>query len=128
MSFTLASLTLPEGLYWSDKYDWTPVDQSIEITLTGTLLIEEAAQLAGREITLIGGRNYCWALQAFIDDLYALTQTAGLVMTLDLAGDGAHQVMWRRDVTPLTAKQFSVYSEPDDVTLYSIDKLCFIEV
>ncbi|RLB67169.1 MAG: hypothetical protein DRH04_08355 [Deltaproteobacteria bacterium] len=128
MNFTLASLTLPEGLYWSDKYDWTPVKQSVEILLTGTLLIEEAAQLAGREITLIGGRNYCWALQSAIDSIYALTQTAALEMTLDLAADGIYQVMWRRDVTPLTAKQFSIYSEPDDDTLYSIDKLCFIEV
>ena len=123
----LDTLTLPAGLVWADKYDWTPVSQSVEISLTGTLVIQEAAQLAGRPITLVGGGQFCWAPRPVIDALYATLQTAGQTMTLDLDADGSHQVIWRRDAQPLEVEPVVDYEDMIDSDLYIIKTLRFMQ-
>jgi len=128
MTMTLDSITLPAGLVWSDKYNWTPVSQSVDISLTGALVIQEAAQLAGRPITLAGGDQFCWAPRADIDALYATLQTAGATMTLDLGADGSHQVIWRRDAQPLEVVPVVAYSDPNADTQYVINALRFLKV
>ena len=35
MSITLGTITLPADLHWSDEFDWTPVAQKTEYTLSG---------------------------------------------------------------------------------------------
>ncbi len=124
----LNEITLPAGLRWADKYDWTPVHQSLEISLTGTVLIEEAAQLAGRPITLVGGADACWLPRAELDVLRALTLTAGLELTLDLGPDGIHTVIWSRDGQPIEARPLVDYTDPVDDTIYVIDKMKFMSI
>lgn len=128
MSWSLDSINLPDGLHWADKYNWTPVSQSVDISLTGTLVIQEAAQLAGRPITLAGGDRFCWAPRTVIDALYATLQTAGLTMTLDLGVDGSHQVIWRRDKESLEVAPVVAYSDPVAETQYVINALRFLKV
>ena len=128
MSLTLDSITLPAGLIWPDKYNWTPVSQSVDISLTGTLVIQEAAQLAGRPITLAGGDRFCWVPRSVIDTLYATLQTAGLTMTLDLGADGSHQVIWRRDGQSLEVAPVVDYSDPVDASMYVINAMRFLKV
>jgi len=128
MSFNLDSITLPAGLVWADKYDWTPVSQSVDISLTGTLVIQEAAQLAGRPITLVGGDRFCWAPRSVIDALYATLQTAGVTMTLDLGDDGSHQVVWRRDAQPLEVAPVVPCSDLVDDSMYVINAMRFLKV
>jgi len=127
MSLTLDSITLPAGLIWADKYNWTPVSQSVDISLTGTLVIQEAAQLSGRPITLAGGDRFCWAPRSVIDTLYDTLQTAGLTMTLNLGDDGSHQVVWRRDSQPLEVAPVVAYSDPNDETQYMINAMRFLK-
>ncbi|MCK5679809.1 hypothetical protein KAI46_03250 [bacterium] len=128
MAFTLNSITLPAGLHWADKYDWTPVSQETEVLLHGTLNIEEAAQLAGRPITLVGGINHCWCPRSTIDTLYALLQAAGSELTLDLDSDGTHDVIWRRDSQPLVVEPVITYSDNIATTLYAVKQLCFFKI
>ncbi len=128
MSFTLQNITLPEGLRWADKYDWTPVAQKVDVLLYGTLSIEEAAQSAGRTITLLGGRDRCWTTRAVVDQLYALMQTAGAEMTLNLAGDGSHTVIWSRQSNPISAKPLLEYNETTADDIFIIDQLNFLEI
>lgn len=55
----MASLTrndvtvpLPSDLYWVDEFAWQPVVQTAERTITGALVLQQAARTAGRPITL----------------------------------------------------------------------------
>lgn len=128
MSFTLNTINLPDGLHWADRYDWTPVAQAVEVTLTGGLIIQEAAQLAGRPITLVGGDKYCWIPKTDLDALYALLQATGFEMTLDLGASGSYQVLWRRDTQPLVVVPMVPCSVPDEADLYIIKQLCFLEI
>ena len=56
MSLTLAdvstTLALNPDLYWSDENNWHPVDQTADRTITGALIVQAAARVAGRPVTL----------------------------------------------------------------------------
>lgn len=76
---SLGGIALPDDLEWVDEFDWSPVGQQVEVSLGGSLIIEESAQLAGRPITLRSnqsGSNY-WAVttRATAEALQALANT-----------------------------------------------------
>jgi hypothetical protein len=54
VAITLATITLPADLEWTDEFDWLPTSQQVDIAMSGALIVEESAQLAGRPITLEG--------------------------------------------------------------------------
>ena len=57
MSYTLAGIELPGDLEWADEWTWSPVAQQVEVTLGGSVLLEESAPGAGRPITLRSGQQ-----------------------------------------------------------------------
>ena len=42
---TLDDIDLPDDLLWVNEYQWQPVAQETERTLTGALLVQEQAKL-----------------------------------------------------------------------------------
>lgn len=120
MSITLDTITLPEDLEWSDEYDWSPVGQNIAISMTGALIIEEAAQQKGRPITLKGNDEQAsWATKTVVEALRVKAATPGGVMTLNFRGT-EYVVMFRRDQTAVTARQVAGYADPLDTDYYSL--------
>ncbi len=124
----LDSIILPDGLIWADRYDWTPVAQSVQVSLTGTVIVQEAAQLSGRPITLRGAEDQCWATRSEIDALYATTSAADHVMALDMGQDGQYQVIWRRDQAPIVVEPVLRMVDPGPDTLYAVLELRFMTV
>ena len=92
MARTLGGVALPDGtgqygsIEWTDRYDWSPVAQAQARTLSGALVVFEAALTAGRPITLEARDGVCWlhddtlaallALAAVVDASYTLTWAA----------------------------------------------------
>jgi hypothetical protein len=103
MSIVLDGVDLPKDLEWQDEFDWTPVSQNKEVFLSGTLVVEEAAQNKGRPITLYGGANASWVTRSTVLALYALAQSPANVMTLNYHGT-EYSVMWSRSEIPIEAK------------------------
>ena len=128
MAFVLHGITLPSGLYWADKFEWTPVSQNVQVSLTGTLVIQEAAQLAGRLITLKEGVEKCWLTRSELDTLDALTAAAGATYSLNLGVEGTHTVMWTRTSAPIVAIPAIAHSTSDPTTKYMLQQLNFIDV
>lgn len=130
MALKLDTIDLPHGLTWSDRYSWTPIVQNVTVTITGSVVVQEAKQLSGRPITLKGGLDVCWTTKSVVDALYAKTQDASSVMTLDLTdlGAGSRQVLWRRDQEPMEVVPLVTSPDENDNTLYAILTLRFIEV
>jgi hypothetical protein len=125
---TLDAITLPDGLIWEDEFDWTPVSQELAITITGSLLVQEGAALAGRPITLKGYDDGCWTSRSVIETLHALAQTADKVMTL-VIGSSTKSVIWQRGNTaPVEARQVLPVTGPENDTLYILSALRFLEV
>ncbi|MBK8123922.1 MAG: hypothetical protein IPK54_10295 [Dokdonella sp.] len=145
MSITLGALTLPDGLVWSDEHAWSPIAQSTEYGLTGSLIVDEAVKQAGRPITLAGakdGSRYtAWVLlnQPFmgfssLTDLRAALLVAEATFTLTLHDGRMFTVMPRHDgegpirVMPLAGFATLPPASPPAGWTYALDELRLIVV
>ncbi|EKD35978.1 MAG: hypothetical protein ACD_75C01697G0002 [uncultured bacterium] len=93
---TLDELTLPADVWWEDETDWTPVEQSVEYSTTGALLVDLATKQAGRPITLVGDESTGWITRATALALQALAAVPGKQMTLVIHGQ-TFTVMFRHE-------------------------------
>lgn len=121
MSITLGTITLPTDLHWSDEFDWTPVAQSAEYTLAGSLAIETGVMQAGRPITLEGGDDRAWATRATVLLLQAKAALPGEEMLLTLNDARTFTVCFRHgDGAPVEARPIVPYNTPAAGDYYAI--------
>lgn len=130
ITLTIAAtvLELPRDLVWADEFDYSPVGQQIEPTLTGALVIQEGVLQAGRPITLEGGDNFAWIRRADLVVLRNTTLAAGTTMTLTLHDGRSFPVIWSRGDSPISAQPIYPTPIPDAQTYYNGLRLSFIEV
>lgn len=114
----LESISLPSDLDWQDEFDYSPVAQNAERSLSGKLAIEEATKIYGRPLTLVGGQNAAWVERSTVNSLYALL-TKNNEMTLQMHGI-EYQVIWRHSDTPIEAKPVVRVRNPQDTHKYTI--------
>lgn len=135
MAISLGSIVLPSGLRWQDEHAWSPVSQSMEYSLTGSLVIDEATKQAGRPITLVGGQNFAWLAKGDLEDLLAALGAApegGLTLTLHDARQ--FQVLARHGTDgavsayPVPRVLDSGLADPDPETPYVLDELRLMQV
>lgn len=122
---SIGSVAISDDLIWVDEYQWSPVVQSQQLTLAGALVIQEAAQLKGRPITLQGGDERGWMTKAELDALFALAATPNTTHTLTLPGPRTFTVAFSRaGGQPIRARQLLI---GDDDT-WVIEEIKLIEV
>ncbi len=123
----LDDLILPDELVWVDETDWTPVAQSEEYFLAGSLEVQASMKLAGRPITLSRKDGEVWASRSLVLSLMALAAEPGKEMTLTLHDGRSFTVMFRHsDGVPLAASQVVEYNNPSDAALYTLTLRFFI--
>ncbi|MCW8918972.1 MAG: hypothetical protein OQL08_09185 [Gammaproteobacteria bacterium] len=121
MNMTIDGIDFGELWIWPDEYDWSPVVQATEHTVTGALVVEEDTRTAGRPITLRGN----WLTRSQVESLKTL-RDAGGAHTLNYRG-ASTTVYWRHADTAVEARElFSGSSVPSTQTLYECT-LRFIE-
>ena len=91
MSLTLAdsgtTLTLNPDLYWSDEHNWSPVQQGVNPSITGVPIVQAAAMVKGRPITLEPiDDEAAWMTLADVTALRNWAAVPGKTMTLTLRG------------------------------------------
>lgn len=118
MTITLGGVSLPADLQWVDEFGWNPVAQTTERSLTGALLVQEAALSYGRPIIFQGGDNGAWIKRSDLVALKAKADQVGLVMALDYHGT-EHSVIFDRTAQPLSATEVLRLSNPDTEHLYN---------
>jgi len=121
------TITLPEDLQWSDEFQWSPVGMIASVSLTGAGIIEEAAQLAGRPITLQSTRSGTFYVapvsRAIVNSLRALSAATGVTMTLTLSDSSVYSVRFRHDAAPafeaIPIQLIAPHQDPDwyEITL-----------
>ncbi len=117
----LDSITLPDDLLWVDEFEWNPVEQNTERSLSGALLVEEQTKVKGRPITLSGGSHAGWVNRATVISLVAKAETANHTMTLTLPDNRQFSVIFdRRSSSPIEAQQILPFAYPDDNYQYSL--------
>lgn len=125
MTISLDAITLPEDLIWVDEYAYTPVKQTINTAVDGSLVIEAAAALAGRPMTLQGEDNAAWIDRSTLEALRAKQYQAALVMTLTLNGASFSVLFMQPD--GIAARPVIDYNNPEAADWYTVT-LKFIEI
>ncbi len=123
----LDDLILPDDLVWVDETDWTPVAQSEEYFLAGSLGVQTSVRLSGRPMTLTRRNGEVWASRTLILSLMALAAEPGKEMTLTIHDGRVFKVMFRHsDGPPLVAEQVIEYHDPPDWAYYTLALHFFI--
>lgn len=110
MAITLSRLgvavDLPDDLFWLDEHTWSPVMQTVATSVTGAVIIDTAAKLAEKPITLVGDEAHAWIPFSAVQQLKAWALIPGCEMTLNIRGT-AYTVIFRHhdapaiDLTPI---------------------------
>lgn len=122
------AVALHPDLYWGDEFDWQPVQQAVEHTLSGALVVDIGTRLAGRPITLAPiGDSSAWMTRALVNQLLAWAAVPGQQMTLTLRGV-EHTVMWRhQDAPAISGTPIQHASDVQDADYYVV-QLRFMKV
>lgn len=110
---SLGSLTLPDDPVWVNEFDWTPVEQSREYSLTGALIVQVSVKQAGRPIHL----DCHWLTRAQVQALTALADVPDAEYTLTLH-QGTYTV--RFDRPPYEIQSVRPIADPDSAERYAV--------
>lgn len=128
MSITLndgtTTITLNPDLLWSDENTWHPVEQNVERTITGAMVVSVAARVGGRPITLEPEtEESAWMSLATVNAVRNWAAVPGKVMTLTLRGL-SYSVIFRHQDGGLDAKPLVHYSDANNADYY----LCVVRL
>jgi hypothetical protein len=121
MSITLAAsgttITLSPDLFWPDENDWTPVQQSVETTITGAMDVQVGTRLNGRPITLQPENDTSgWMPYSVVEQLRNWAAVPGLELVLTLRST-PRTVMFRHqdggfEATPVAHRRDVLSTDP----------------
>ncbi|WP_163372669.1 hypothetical protein [Endozoicomonas acroporae] len=117
----LDTIALPDDLLWINEFEWNPVEQSTERSLTGALLVQEQAKLQGRPIELTGGQQAGWVSRKTVLELQDLTAAPDKVMILTLPDMRQLNVIFDRSSgSPVSASPVLEEAYPADNSYYHL--------
>lgn len=118
---TLDTITLHPDLFWADQHDWHPVEQSIQRTLTGALIVSSAARIGGRPITLQPENDSsAWMTGATLEALRNMAVVPGRVMSLTFGGASRDVIFRHHDGSAIEAVPVVHYSDGADWYLITL--------
>jgi len=96
------TLALSDDLRWADEAEWARVEQSVERSITGALIVQVADRTeAGRPITLDPpDEQSAWMPRSTLTQLLAWAAVPGKQLTLSLRGS-TRTVMFRHQDAPV---------------------------
>ncbi|SPL70302.1 hypothetical protein [Acinetobacter stercoris] len=66
---TSETVLLEDGFFWSDEFEWKPIEQKQDRAIDGTLIIQEGKKKSGRPITLIPAEDMGWIKRSVLSKL-----------------------------------------------------------
>lgn len=115
------TLQLPEDLYWADEFSWNPVQQSVEPTITGALIVSSAAKLAGRQITLQPeDDSSAWMQRSTLEALRNFAAEPGKEMVLTLRGQPYDVVFRHQEGSAIDSSPVMHFSDVDAGDYYRV--------
>ena len=119
----LAGIQLPDETFWTDEFDWTPIGQSVELDITGGLVIEYASGRSGRPVTIRSE----WITRSVLSDIESLRDAAVQnVLTLTLPDSRIIDVLFRHhegppiQVEPVVERPEYVAASPDNPDYFNV--------
>lgn len=113
LSDGVTTLPLDPDLYWSDEFAWHAIEQSVERSITGALLVDLGERQGGRPITLEPpDDNAAWMPRATLAQLQAWEANPAMILTLSLRGQAMQVIFRRHDGEPVEAKPVTFVADP----------------
>lgn len=116
IQYDAVTIILPSDLLFENQSEFTPILQSIELSLDGIAVIEEFVKTNGLSIILSGDSNRSWIIKSTLTQLLALEAIPGKVITLTLSNSQTFTVMLdRSDGKAIEYREiFDVFPTVDD--------------
>lgn len=128
LSYNGAPITLHPDLKWEDENNWHPVEQTIQRTVTGALIVSSATRSGGRPITLSpDGEDSAWMTASTLNSLRNLAVVPGRVMRLTLRGVERDVIFRHHDGAAIEATPVVFYNDVSNTDWYRIT-LKFMEL
>lgn len=119
---------LHADLYWSDENNWHPVEQTVQRTITGAVIVSVGSRVKGRSITLLPqDQESAWMSRATLEALRNLAAVPGKTLTLTLRGIAYSVIFRHHDGQAVEATPIVHYSDVDAGDWYSVT-LRFMEI
>lgn len=107
------TLNLDPDLYWSDEFEWHVIEQAVERSITGALIIDLGERQGGRPITLQPpDDNAAWMPRVTLGQLQTWESDPALTLTLSLRGTPYTVVFRRHDGAPVEAHPVEFVADP----------------
>lgn len=120
-------IVFSDHLVWSDEFSWSPVQQSKQYSIGGTLVIQEAKKLSGRPITLVGGEKV-WEPRSVVEALHAASLLTFQEFTLTLYNGATKTVMFDKQNNPVDVQALFTGQDEQANDQYIVNTLRFVEV
>lgn len=112
LSDGVTTLDLDPDLFWEDEFSWQPVEQALERSITGALVVDVGERIAGRPITLRPEDDRSgWITRATMAQLKTWASVPGQQLTLTLRSV-EHRVMYRHQDRAIDAEPRVHYADP----------------
>lgn len=123
MSITLSdgttTVNMNPDLYWSDEFTWHPVEQTVERTITGALIVSVATLQGGRPITLEPEDDSSgWMTHAIVEQLRNWAAVPGKQLTLTLRGTSRSVIFRHHENGAFDAEPVVHFSDVDSADYY----------
>ena len=112
--FTLDSIALDCSMKWTDEFAWTKAVSKSEYSLSGSLLVQSAARLAGRPITIASAEDSGFVGRDVVKALNLLAETPGRQMVLTLPDTRQFNVIFRPGELAVEAREVLPRAVPLD--------------
>ena len=99
MAIVLGSVNLSDHMIWEDEFTYDQVAQTAKRTLGGAQIVVSQQLFEGRPITLVASEQQGWLTKQQVQDVKALADSAGAVLSLTI-GPQSFQVMFRHQDAP----------------------------
>lgn len=122
------TVTFSDDLVWADEFAWAPVAQSVDRSITGSLIVQAGAMVAGRPITLAAEDDSSgWLTRGALDQFKVWAAIPGRTLTLVYRGE-SRSVIWRHQDTAINAAPVVFFSGPVQTGDYYRATLRFMEI
>lgn len=116
---TLGAIAIPEDVWWTDEFAWTPVERAETRSLTGARIVQLGVKQGGRPITLESNPRGGWVPRATVAALQAQRATPGEQITLTLA-DGRTFTVEHDHTRELQAEPIRPAADLHDASRYRV--------
>lgn len=102
MSVIFNGVPLDDNLIWTNRYDFTPVTQTTNRTLAGSLIVFSHSLTAGQPIILEATDSAGWFTGSMVTSLKSFADVPGASYVLDFHGE-VMNVIFNHEIDPVVS-------------------------